>query len=328
LPFHPPFTAGPDNRGIHRQEQAMSQPSHKTVMAARSGWRLAVTALVLVTLAGCATGSGYPGQGSGVGQSYPDQSYPGRSNPDQDYPPYPDQPYPGGQYGNQPITGSVERIDQNGQRLLLVTQESGYGRATTREVLIDRNTRLFYQGRQFPVQGLERGDVVQVDAEASGGRLWARTIEVVRNVRDGYGETYGNAPYVTDPRDPYGNGPYADPNPGDPYRNEPFRDDAYGNDSYREPAPVGGTLAADADGTVAYVDVRSRIVHLTSDSSGRGSPASGTRTLRYDQDTRAEFEGRSFDPDQLQRGDEILVQTRQAGGSPVAERIVVQRRSR
>lgn len=322
----------------------MKLQTRRPGVAARTGRRLIGMALLLALLSGCATGSGYPGQGSGVrqsypGGSYPDQSYPGQAYPDQGYPSYPDQypgqsypnqPYPGGQYGSQPITGSVDRIDQNGQRLLLVTQEPGYGRASTREVLIDRNTRLFYRGQQYPVQGLERGDVVQVDVRASQGRLWARTIEVVRNVRDGYGDPYGDAPYASDPRDPYRNDPYRDPYASDPYRNEPYRGDAYGNDPYRQPAPVGGALAGDAGGIVAYVDVSSRIVHLAPGSAWRGSPSTSTQALqvRYDQGTRAEYQGRSFDPGQLQRGDEVMVQTRQTGGTLVADRIVVQRRGR
>ena len=318
----------------------MKLQTRRSVVAARTGWRLVAMALLLALLSGCATGAGYPGQGSGVGQSYPgaqypDQSYPGQAYPDQGYPPYPNQPYPnqsypGNQYGSQRITGSVDRIDQSGQRLLLVTQEPGYGRASTREVLIDRNTRLFYQGQQYPVHGLERGDVVQVDVQPSQGRLRARTIEVVRNVRDGYGDPYGNAPYGSDPRDPYRNDPYRDPYASDPYRNEPYRGDAYGNDPYRQPAAVGGALAGDAGGIVAYVDVNSRIVHLAPGSAWRGSPSTRTQALqvRYDQGTRAEYQGRSFDPGELQRGDEVMVQTRQTGGTLVADRIVVQRRSR
>ena len=45
-------------------------------------------------------------------------------------------------------------------------------------------TRLYYQGRLYPVTGLERGDVISVDVVDSGGRLWATQIEVVRNVRE------------------------------------------------------------------------------------------------------------------------------------------------
>ena len=41
--------------------------------------------------------------------------------------------------------------------------------------------------QQQAVTGLERGDGVSVDVVRSNGELWARQIEVVRNVRDSYG---------------------------------------------------------------------------------------------------------------------------------------------
>ena len=53
------------------------------------------------------------------------------------------------------------------------------------EVFFDNNTRLYYQGRAYPVTGLERGDEISADVVQSNGRWWARQIEVVRNVRDG-----------------------------------------------------------------------------------------------------------------------------------------------
>lgn len=155
---------------------------------ARSGRWLGPVAL-LILLAGCATGGGYGFPGQGQGQPYPGQ-------------PYPSDQY-GGQYGSQSLTGTVDGVDLNGQRLVLITQSSGYGTGSRAEVYFDQNTRLIYQGQQHPIQGLERGDVVRVDAAQSGGRLWARTIEVVRNVRDGYGgdqyggnELRGNVAYV------------------------------------------------------------------------------------------------------------------------------------
>ena len=137
------------------------------------GRGLAFAALLL--LAGCATGgygpgSGYPGQ-----QGYPGQSYPDESR------------------GSQALAGTVDGVDLNGQRLLLIAQSSQYGGGSRTDVYFDRNTRLYYQGRVQAIEGLERGDVVRIDAVQSGGRLWARTIEVVQNVRDRQGGgQYGN----------------------------------------------------------------------------------------------------------------------------------------
>ena len=140
--------------------------------------RVLALAALLLFLGGCATygpGAGYPGAG------YPDQ---GR---------YPQQPYPDDRHGSQTLTATVDAVDPRSQRLLLVTQ-SAYGATGSRvEVYYDRNTQLYYQGRAVAVEGLERGDVIRVQTAQSGGRLWARTIEVVHNVRDSAGGgQYGN----------------------------------------------------------------------------------------------------------------------------------------
>lgn len=134
----------------------------------------------VLALAGCATLGGlgtYPGGGYGQSQ--------------QDYP---------SQYGSQ-VQGTVERVDPGYNRILLVVGDPRSGRAQQVEVRYDQNTRLYYQGRQAAVEGLERGDVIRFDAIQSGRELYARSIEVVRNVREGaygggygsdYGSSYGN----------------------------------------------------------------------------------------------------------------------------------------
>lgn len=156
------------------------KPIMKTIRQFGRGLGLAAA---LVLLAGCATG-GYGGAGQG--------QYPGQS-------------YPDDRYGSQALTGTVEGVDLNGQRLILSAQSSSYGGNSRVEVFFDRNTRLYYQGQVQAIDGLERGDVVRVETAQSNGRLWARRIEVVRNVRDGYGggeygnELRGSVGYV-DPR--------------------------------------------------------------------------------------------------------------------------------
>lgn len=136
-------------------------------------------AALIALLAGCATGgygpaAGYPGQSQG---------YPGQ---------YPGQQYPHDGYGQQSLTGTVENLDLNRQRLILVAQ-SAYGGGSRVELFVDRNTRLFFQGQEHSVQGLERGDVIRVQTAQQAGRLYARSIEVVRDVRAGQGGSqYGN----------------------------------------------------------------------------------------------------------------------------------------
>lgn len=136
--------------------------------------RVLALAASLLVLAGCATG----GYGPGTGAGYPGQGgYPGQQYPDE---------------RSQSIVGTVDGIDIRGQRLILVTQPRQGSRGSRVEVYFDRNTRLFYQGRQVAMEGLERGDVVRAEIAQSSGRLFARNVEVVHNVRDGqYGDQYG-----------------------------------------------------------------------------------------------------------------------------------------
>lgn len=148
-----------------------------TTSIRRLGLLLAGSAALF--LAGCATPGGYgtyPGYPGGYGQG--GAGYPS-------------------QYGNQ-VQGTVEGVDAGYGRITLLADDprSGYGQRLS--VRFDRNTRLYYQGREHPVTGLERGDVIRFDAVQSGRELYARQIEVVRNVRDGgygsgnYGGAYGN----------------------------------------------------------------------------------------------------------------------------------------
>lgn len=94
--------------------------------------------------------------------------------------------YPDRGYGAQVVGGSVQAFDPSSGRLLLATEGGAYGGyGSTLEVWADRSTRLFYQGREQDVAGLERGDRVRIELADDGRRLWARTIEVTQNVRDG-----------------------------------------------------------------------------------------------------------------------------------------------
>ncbi|TAK39824.1 MAG: hypothetical protein EPO30_01270 [Lysobacteraceae bacterium] len=142
---------------------------------------LALSAAML--LGACAT-PGYGGYGDRYG-GYGDP-YGGRSG-------YPSDPYyPGGygsQYGSQRFVATVDSVDPRYGRVLLSVRDSRSYGARRVEVFYDNGTRLYYQGRQYPVAGLERGDEVSVDAVESNGRLWARQIVVVRNVRE-YGGGY------------------------------------------------------------------------------------------------------------------------------------------
>lgn len=133
------------------------------------GWRrlhpgLLAVLMATLSLVGCVTPSGnYPGYpGDGYGQGY----------------------------GNERVLGTVQEVDLRSNRIVLTADAYRYGSASYVDVFFDRSTRLYYQGREVEMAGLERGDRITVDAQRSDGRLWARSIEVVHNVRDGQNGNY------------------------------------------------------------------------------------------------------------------------------------------
>lgn len=205
-------------------------------------------------LAGCVSPGGYGSDPGGYG------SYPGGYG----------QPAPGypSQYDSQ-LQGTVDGVDPGYSRIFVIVDDPRSGREQRVEVRYDQRTRVIYQGREERVEGLERGDVIRIDASQSGRELWARSIEVVRNVRDGgYGGGYGN----------------------------------------------------DLRGSVAFVDTRARIIRLG--GAGYGDDVQ----VGYDTRTTVEYQGRSYRPENLQRGDLVRIQAQRLGNSQLlAERIVVER---
>src|SRR5690606_2926657 len=151
------FTGG---GGICRAPTNRGHPMRHTIR----GIALLFATGALLLLAGCVSpggAAGYPG------------GYPGDyGQPDQGYPP---------QYGSQ-LQGTVDGLDPGYQRIHLMVDDPRSGRVQRVELRYDQRTRLFYRGRESAVEGLERGDVIQVDVAESGRELLVRSIEVVRNV--------------------------------------------------------------------------------------------------------------------------------------------------
>jgi hypothetical protein len=83
------------------------------------------------------------------------------------------------------IRGYVERIDTSNRTITLnVTQVNRLRTDQSGQVIYyDNNTVVEYQGRQYRVEDLERGDEVAVSGSNVSGRYVAQRIVVTRNVR-------------------------------------------------------------------------------------------------------------------------------------------------
>jgi hypothetical protein len=104
-------------------------------------------------------------------------------------------PYPGdnGTYGGSQsyatIRGTVRSVDTYNHTIQLdqTNWVSGFNRgANTGSTLVvqyDPNVSVDVQGQLYPVTNLERGDVIEVQADNLGNGLFARRITLVRDVR-------------------------------------------------------------------------------------------------------------------------------------------------
>lgn len=235
----------------------------------------------LVLLAGCATG----------GYGAPSAGYPPGGYPDS--------------YAGAQVVGTVERVEPG----LIVLRDDRSGGIV--QLGYDRATRLFYQGQELSVQGLERGDGIRVDTVRGDRGLWARNIEVVRNVRDGYGQG-GYGPDGYGPGD-YGPGGYG---PGD------YGQGGYGAGDYANTAEVYGT--------VAYLDPRAGMLEIEVAPRAGGYPAgphgyASRERVRYDYNTLVEYRGQRYRPEDLERGDLVRVQADRRGSEWLARRVIVER---
>ncbi len=83
--------------------------------------------------------------------------------------------------------------------------------------------------------------------------------------------------------------------------------------------------ASEIRGTVDSVDTSSRSIWLTNVTGYSGSSLSSGKTLRvyYDDQTSVEWQGRSYRPQDLERGDQVTVRVNQSGSTLVAEAMTV-----
>lgn len=78
------------------------------------------------------------------------------------------------------------------------------------------------------------------------------------------------------------------------------------------------TRTTELRGTVRYVDTGDRTLELEP-SSGR----SGVVVVHFDSSTIVEFEGRRYQPENLERGDQVEIEVRELNGRMIAEEILV-----
>ena len=96
------------------------------------------------------------------------------------------------------VDGQVWTVDNRRGRIQI---RSARGRPNT--VRVDRATRVVYRQRSYPVDALERGDVVRIWLEVDArGDAWADRVEVRESVRERF-DRYGN-----DAGDRYDDGRY------------------------------------------------------------------------------------------------------------------------
>jgi hypothetical protein len=85
------------------------------------------------------------------------------------------------------VTGVVTGVDTSAQRIdLNVTHVNNLrpnSSQSSGSIYYDSNTRVVYQGKNYNVTDLERGDEVSVDGANNNGRYVAQTITVTRNAR-------------------------------------------------------------------------------------------------------------------------------------------------
>lgn len=88
---------------------------------------------------------------------------------------------------------------------------------------------------------------------------------------------------------------------------------------------LGSAVQNEVRGVVRYVDTRDRTLEIEP-RSGYSSSTTGRSNIvvvHYDSGTTVEYRGRRFQPENLERGDEVEIEVRDQGGRLIAEEILV-----
>ena len=198
------------------------------------------------------------------------------------------------------VRGTVERVDTR-DRFIVVDREdysNNLRNGNDDEIVLyyDDRTVVQHQGRTYRPQDIEPGDRILADVGQSGGRLMVEEIEVLYDVTGGTGST----------------GTYDDDNV-----------------NYDDEVRV-----SELRGTVRSVDTRDRTLELETSQYGSNNFSTGGTTggigsstriveVHYDTQTIVEFEGRRYQPENLERGDLVEIEIRDLGSRLMAEEILV-----
>ncbi|MES1211247.1 MAG: hypothetical protein ABUL63_02820 [Acidobacteriota bacterium] len=196
------------------------------------------------------------------------------------------------------VRGTIESVNTRDRTIVVDREDSGYNNNLRNEnnygdrvvLSYDDRTTVAFQGKTFRPEDLERGDRILAEVASSSSlsndRLFTDEIQVLYDVSGGVGDSTGG----------YDNGGYDD--------------------------PVNRNLR----GTVRSIDTRGRTVEIDTSSRGFSSGSTG-RTgvvlVHYDTKTVVEFEGRRYQPENLERGDKVEIDVRDVGGQLLAEEIQV-----
>ncbi len=189
------------------------------------------------------------------------------------------------------VRGTVERVNTRERTIVVDAESSGYSnnlRNGDDEIVLsyDDSTTVEFQGRTFRPDDLEPGDRILAEISPtyrSSTTPLVEEIQVLYDVSGGVGD----------------------------------------NDGYNDNDSL---VDRDLRGTVRYVDTRDRTVEVETSSRGftTGTTGqSGVVVVHYDSETVVEFEGRRYQPENLERGDEVQIDIRDVGGRLLAEEILV-----
>jgi hypothetical protein len=192
-----------------------------------------------------------------------------------------------GQVGE--VRGTVQSVNTRDRSIVVDREGSAYGlrNGGPEEVVLyyDDSTRVEYQSQTYRPADLERGDRIAANVDQSGDRLYAQDIQVLYDVTSNDSGSLG-----------------------------------------QDQGNQGNLGTADLRGVVRYVDTRNRTLEIEPSSrydSRFPTDRSGVVVVSYDSQTTVEYQGRRYQPENLERGDEVEVDIRDSGGQLLAEQIVV-----